>query len=97
MLIHKLYVAFIVVARVSFEEKPEWWMVYLEFYIDVVYFVDLIRCFTQPYAEGTKIVYDRKAITKKYLKTWFIFDVYSFFPLALIRRLSKWEEGSKDE
>lgn len=97
MLLHKLYVCFIVVGRMAFEGKPDYSMVLLEFYMDIVFFVDVIRCFTQPYAEGTKVITDRRAIVRRYLRTWFIFDLYSFFPLALIRKHSKWEEGSKDE
>ena len=58
MLIHKLYVCFVVVGRIAFEVKPGWDMVLVEFYMDVVWAIDLIRCFTQPYTEGTKLITD---------------------------------------
>ena len=97
MLLHKLYVCFIVVGRISFERKPVIEMVYVEFYMDVVFFIDMIRCFTQPYMEGTRLITDRNKIVCRYVKSWFLFDVYGFFPLALIRYMSKWEEGGKNE
>ena len=97
MLLHKLYVAFSIVVRMAFEGKPDYSMVLAEFYLDAVFFVDVIRCFTQPYPEGTKVITDRRAIMRRYLRTWFVFDLYSFFPLALIRYHSKWEAGGKDE
>ena len=97
MLLHKLWVCFIVVGRISFERKPEIEMVYIEFYMDAVFLVDMIRSFTQPYMEGTRLITNRRAIAMRYFKTWFIFDLYSFFPLALIRYRSSWEEGGKDE
>jgi hypothetical protein len=98
MLIHCLYVLLHVVIRISFEGKPGFEVVMLEFYIDLVWLVEMIRIFNSPYFnENGKMVYNKKLIAKKYLKSWFIFDLYAFVPLALIRYRSDWEAGGKDK
>jgi hypothetical protein len=85
-----------VVSRISFEKKPQLFVVYLEYYMDVVYLIDMIRNFTEPYMKSGRIVTDRGKIACHYLKTWFIFDLYAFYPLAYMRYISKWEDGGKD-
>ena len=71
-------------------------VVLLEFYMDVVYLIDMIRCFTQPFSMDGRVVYNRKDIANHYLKTWFIFDIYAFFPLAYFRYVSDYNAGGKD-
>jgi len=97
MLAHCIYYVVFVVARISFEHKPPYYVVLLEYYMDVIYFIDMIRNFTQPFVKGSRIVYNRKDIAKNYLLGWFLLDLYSFYPLAYFRFHSKWEEGGKDD
>lgn len=69
-------------------------VVLIEFYLDFVWFIEMIRIFNSPYFnENGKMVYNKKQIAMRYLKTWFILDLYAFVPLAYIRFKSKWEEG----
>jgi hypothetical protein len=83
MLVHSLVVAIFYVYRIAFEEKPDFSVVLLEYYLDVVYLVDMIRIFTSPYNnEFGKLVTDSRMIIIKYVKTWFFLDIYCFFPLA---------------
>jgi len=71
-------------------------VVYLEYYMDIVYAIDMIRNLTEPYMKHGRLVTKRSSIIKHYLKTWFIFDLYAFYPLAYMRYISKWELGGKD-
>jgi hypothetical protein len=45
MLAHSLYVCIIVVFRISFENKPPLRIVIFDFYMDIVYLIDMIRIF----------------------------------------------------
>ena len=98
MLIHCIIVAVFYVFRISFEGKPDLYVVILEFYIDVVYLIDMVRIFRSPYInENGKVVTDTRMIAMRYIKTWLIIDIYGFFPLALLRYKSKREDGGFDE
>lgn len=61
------------------------------------YFIDMIRCFTEPITKDGKLVKSNKLIAKYYLLSWFLPDLYAFTPLSLIRYNSRWEDGSKDD
>jgi hypothetical protein len=69
----------------------------LEIWLDAVFFVDMMRNFTQPYKENDRYVYDRKAIAIRYIKSWFGFDLYAFFPLAYLRYISNYDKGDHNE
>ena len=98
MLIHCLYVLLVVVIRISFEGKPVFSIVVIEFYIDIVWLIEMIRIFNSPYFnENGKMVYNKRLIAKRYLTSWFILDLYAFVPLAYIRYKSNWEEGGQDK
>ena len=87
------------VARVAFEakQKPGWNMVYIDFYMDFIYLIDMVRCFTQPYkTKDGKLIQNRKKISRHYIKTWFLVDIYSFYPLTYLKQISEWEGGSLD-
>lgn len=96
MLCHCLYYQIFVVSRISFEKKPRLFVVYLDVYMDVVFLIDMIRNFTEPFMHKGKLETRVKQIAKNYLFGWFIMDLYAFFPLAYFRYISKWEEGGKD-
>lgn len=85
------------VARVAFEEKPWIYVVYMEIYLDIVFFVDLVRIFTTPITlNNGKTNWERKAIICNYLSGWFIFDLFAFFPLAYFRYHSDHAKGGRD-
>jgi hypothetical protein len=92
---HNIYHLLFIVFRVAFENKPHYFVVLIEFYMDFIYLIDLVRCFTEPYVMfNGKTVSNRRKITVHYVNTWFVLDVYSFYPLAYMRYISKWENGS---
>lgn len=63
--------------------------------MDLIYFIDMIRCFTEPYhTDDGKVVKNRRMIVKKYVNTWLFPDLYAFYPLAYLRYISVWEEGT---
>jgi len=97
MLCHCMYYQIFVVSRISFEKKPRMFVVYLDNYMNVVFLIDMIRSFTEPYMEKGRIVTRTKDIAIHYLKGWFIWDLYAFFPLAYLRYVSNWELGGKDD
>jgi hypothetical protein len=57
--------------------------------------IDMIRIFTEPFENANgKMVYNKKLIARRYLMGWFIFDLWAFYPLGLLRRNSEYNEGS---
>jgi hypothetical protein len=94
-----MYYVIVVVARVSFEKHAEWWMPWVEYYIDVVFFFDMFRNFTEPFEKeaGGRMIFDRKEIAKNYITGWLIIDLYCFYPLAYYNYTSDWEKGGKDD
>jgi hypothetical protein len=60
MLVNCLYYTIVVVPRISFEDRPRLSVLYLDMYFVVVYLVDMIRCFTEPFIEDSKLVINRK-------------------------------------
>jgi hypothetical protein len=98
MLAHSLYVCIIVVFRISFENKPPIGVVLFDFYMDIVYLIDMFRIFNQPYFnENGKLETVKKRIAMRYLKSWLLFDIYSFYPLAFLRFRSSREDGGYDD
>jgi len=69
-----------------------------DFWLNIVYIVDMVRIFTSPYQnKHGKFVYNKKQIAVRYLRTWLLFDIYAFYPLGFLRYISKWEEGSSTD
>ena len=98
MLAHCSLILAFCIARVAFEEKPWVYVVYIEWYLDVVYLIDMIRIFTSPITSGNgKLVFKRKEILRAYLTGWFAFDAFAFYPLAWLRYNSKHSEGGRDD
>lgn len=96
MLFHNIYYYFIVVLRIAFEDKPAYSIVMIDWYMNAVFLFDMIRHFTEPFMKDSRLELNRKKIAMNYLLGWFILDLYSFYPLALLRYNSKWELGGKD-
>ena len=84
-------------ARIAFEEKPWYYVVIYEYYLDAVFFIDMLRIFNTPiFTDSGKLVMDRKVIAKKYLQGWFVLDLWSFYPMAFWRYRSSRVDGGKD-
>ena len=60
------------------------WQV-IEMFIDVVFFLDIVFSFFSAYYNKMEmLISGRREIACGYLKSWFIIDVISIFPLALV-------------
>ena len=92
LMCHNCYYLAAIVARTAFENKPQFFVVILDFYLDFIFIIDMVRCFTQPYVTSDgKTVYNRRKIASHYAKTWFILDLYAFYPLTYLRYISNWD------
>jgi len=63
--------------------------------MDIVYIIDMVRNFTEPYMKDGRLETNTRSIAIQYVKTWFLLDIYAFYPLAYLRYISKWEDGGK--
>mmetsp|Transcript_21875 Transcript_21875/g.33922 ORF Transcript_21875/g.33922 Transcript_21875/m.33922 type:complete len:192 (+) Transcript_21875:107-682(+) len=98
MMVHSGFLAFFWVFRISFEGKPLFAIVLLEFYYDLVFTVDIIRILRTPFInESGKLVTAFKPIAYRYLWSWLLFDLYSYFPLALFRYNSNRADGGYND
>ena len=98
MLLHCSFVAIFWVYRISFESKPSYYVVLIEFYLDIVFTVDILRIFISPFmSESGKLVTDKKLIAKRYLQSWLLADLFCNFPLALFRYNSNRADGGYNE
>jgi hypothetical protein len=110
MMIWSGFLAFTMVFRIGFEKKPSNVIVYSEFFISAIYLVDMFRILTTPfYNEHGKKVSKRSEIFKNYASlcsissandrdsSMFLFDLYSFYPLAYMRARSRYEDGGYNE
>ena len=52
--------------------------------IDAMFILDIIVNFNTSYSKEVDIIYDRKLIARKYIKTRFTVDILSAMPLDLI-------------
>jgi hypothetical protein len=83
--------------RISFEDTPSWWNVIIDFYLNLIFIIDIIITFMTPiFDKEGKMVHDRKKIAIKYFRTWFFPDVLLCFPLSYFRITSRPIYG-KDE
>jgi len=53
-------------------------------FTDALFMLDIAICFDTAYEEGGQLVYDRKLITKNYLKTLFFPDLLGSFPFYIL-------------
>lgn len=71
--------------RVAFfdTDDVEWQI--METFIDLVFLLDIVFSFFSAYYNKMEaLISDRREIACGYLKSWFVIDVVSIFPLALI-------------
>jgi len=98
MFFHSAAVLVYWVARIAFEEKPIFEGVVFEWYLDFIFLIDMIRIFNQPiFTETGRIIMDRKIIAKTYMVSWFLWDLWCFYPLAWLRYRSKHADGGRDD
>jgi hypothetical protein len=64
----------------------------MDFVLDVIYSIDMIRCFTQPILIDGRLIFNRRTISSHYVKGWFILDVYCYYPLAMINYIN-WDDN----
>jgi hypothetical protein len=96
--IHKLIIAFYIPFKAAFEGEPTWSSVYFDFYLDLVFFLDIIITFNMPlYDQKSRLITDRKVISIKYLRTWFMIDLVICWPLSYWRKVSATWPNSKDD
>jgi len=96
MFVNNMIQAFIVIARAAFEDKPKWYSLYLENYMNIVFFLAMIKQFTNPRIDLDKqtVKFTFCSIIFEYFKGWFLIDLFCFIPIAHLRAASNWENGS---
>jgi len=98
MLGNCMYILIMYLMRFAFENgKPNPIVIFIDLYLNFVFLIDMIRCFTVPYTEHNKDILKKKMIARRYVQFWFWIDVYGFYPLAWLRWRSRREDGSLDE
>jgi hypothetical protein len=69
----------------AFVETESMGLTFFEYFLDVVFFFDLVVNFMYVYTDkNEEVVDDPKVIVKNYLKTWFIVDFLAIFPFSFI-------------
>ena len=67
-------------------ESKSWCLTYL--FVDTFFLIDIVIAFFTTYEvvtdEETKEIIDRVEIATKYLKSWFVIDIISIFPVDLL-------------
>jgi hypothetical protein len=96
MLITCTVQSIMVIARCAFEDKPNWYSIYLENYMNGVFLLDMVRNILTPYmdVEQKTMVYTFCHILFRYIRTWFLIDLFCFIPIANLRKNSEWADGS---
>lgn len=66
-----------------FEEKVDAWFV-IDLVVDAVFMLDILITLNSAYEERANlIVYDRKKIAIRYIKSWLMFDLFACIPFQL--------------
>ena len=96
-----MIVAITIPFRVAFENKPRWYSVLMESYLNLVFLIDFIRHLLSPpnlkrNAANRQSYYTRKQIAILYMWPYGLMDLYSMFPLAVIRYNNVWADGGFD-
>jgi hypothetical protein len=95
---HKVIIAFYIPFKCAFEDEPSWSTVYFDFYLDLVFFIEILITFNMPlYDQKSRLVTDRKVIAIKYLRTFFILDLVFLFPFSYYRKISATTPRDKDD
>jgi Na+/melibiose symporter-like transporter len=75
-------VCLVVPVRIAFDEEETGGWLYAYVLADLFFFIDLILCFFTSYTDEKVMreVTDHKKIAIRYLKGWFILDLFSIVP-----------------
>ena len=81
-----LYASLVTPYRVAFVEKDTMIWIIIDYIVDFFFLIDLIlnMFFFAYYDKDEQLIFSRKQIVKKYLKSWFIVDFIAILPLNLI-------------
>ncbi len=94
----KLLIAFYIPYKAAFEQEPTWGSVYFDFFLDLMFFANIIITFNMPlYDEKSRLVINRKIIAIKYLRSWFLLDLIVCFPASYFRKISSTWPNNKDD
>lgn len=83
LLLHTATVMPFTLAFVETEGYDMWY--WMDLVIDAIFFCDVMICFVSGYydSEG-QLVYSIRQIACRYVKSWFIIDIFSCFPFGLV-------------
>ena len=97
-LFHKTFVLFYVPINAAFIRTPSLELLYIDFYLDFVFLLEIIATFFMPFTnEDQRLETNHKKIAKKYLTSYFIIDCLIMFPASLFRYRSRDWQNSKNE
>ena len=82
-----LFVCVTTPARIAFLEDDDFAWTLTSACVDTFFLVDLVLNFFSAYHDKQlNLIDDRKKIAKRYLKGWFLVDIFSILPISLITR-----------
>lgn len=80
-----MYSATVLPYRIAFQDEISLGWEVFDYGIDGLYWFDLvINMFSSYYDDDNQIVTKRSVVIKKYLKTWFLIDLFCSLPIDLI-------------
>ena len=79
-----MYATLITPYRIAFIETDTLVWIILDSFVDFCFLIDLIlnMFFFAYYDVDEELIYDRKKIIKRYLKSWFIIDLLAIIPFS---------------
>lgn len=81
--------------RVAFFENDDTFWVIYETFIDLIFIADIVLSFLSAFYDAREaLIIKKKEIAKSYLRTWFIIDFISVFPLNFIANSTVNELGN---
>ncbi|XRB14297.1 voltage-gated ion channel [Pseudoscourfieldia marina] len=79
------YNCLIVPVRIGFSEKSKWSpLAITDLVIDLLFLLDIFLNFHTGFDDAGYVLMDRKLVRRKYLTTWFTFDLISSFPFDML-------------
>jgi potassium channel len=73
-------------------EDPLGWVI-VDAIVDILFGIDIFVSFFSAYYDGKdNLITDRKAIAKKYIRSWFLIDITAILPLSYILSSPKYNQ-----
>jgi hypothetical protein len=86
MLLHSFNYAFVWPVRIATFEYLDWYLVAFDLYCNFIFLIDMIINFLTPIVDtDRRLISDNKSMAIYYLRTWFIFDLVTLFPLTYFK------------